>query len=247
MGSKDLSSQEQARLETPKSDQPEKSINAEVAAPDLQVPPKPETTYVITDELLRALIDNKAKSSKFLTRLGHPLVVVLASALAVTFLTQLYTNQQKDIDYNRSIQLLKLTSQRSFFDELNKVRIQKIGEMWEQIDINEVTIDSLLEKPKKSSNSDKENPNYVNAMNLKSLIQEDKVIINKNRFWLGEKNYTKVYEYFDKNSELALNILLARPGTDVSEIIASREQAKQDIFQTRKNMLLEDEPRSLSE
>lgn len=241
MGSKDLSSQEQARLETPKSDQQEKSINAEVVEPNLEVPVKPETTYVITEELLRVLIDNKPKSSGFLAKLGHPLVIVLASALAGTYLTQRYANQQKDIDYSRSIQLLKLTSQRSFFDELNKIRIQKIGEMWEQIDKNEVTIDNLLEKPKNSSNSNEKTDN-VNVMNLNSLIQEDKVIINKNRFWLGEKNYSKVYEYFDKNSELALNILLARPGTDVSEIIASREQAKQDIFQTRKSMLLEDEP-----
>ena len=244
MGSKDHSSQEQSRLETPKSDQPEKSINAEVAEPDLEghVPLKPEKTYVITEELLHTLIDNRPKSTSFYSNLLHSLIVVIAGGVVAAVLTYIYSGKQKEIDYNRSIQLLNLTSQRSFFDELNKIRIQKIGEMWEQIDRNEVSIDKLLEEPKKSSSSNDAKTNNVNARNLNSLIQEDVLIINKNRFWLGEKNYTKVYEYFDKNSELALNILLARPGTDVSEIIASREQAKQDIFQTRKSMLLEDEP-----
>jgi hypothetical protein len=36
-------------------------------------------------------------------------------------------------------------------------------------------------------------------------------------------------------------MLLARPGTDLSEIIKKREQAKQDILQIRTSMLLEGE------
>jgi hypothetical protein len=206
---------------------------------------------LIDQELLRQklqkLLEEKPTASRLrrtfsiLQRMSsHSLVIVFASGVIGGLLTQYYTNKQKDIDYNRSIQQLKLTSQRSFLDELNKMRIQKIGEMWEQIDNNEVIIDSVLEKANKSSNPNDQKGQNVSAIN--SLIQEDRVIINKNRFWLGEAYYNKIKEYFDRNVQLALNVLLARPGTDLSEIIRKREQAKQDILQMRTSMLLEGEP-----
>jgi len=233
MEPKQPASHEQSGLENPKPDTLEEGVNTEVPEPNVKdhKPVKPETSYVMR-KLLRSLC----------RVLAHPLSVVIVGGAIVGLLTHLYTLQQKSIDYDRSIQLQKLTSQRSFLDELNKIRIQKIGETWEQLDKDEVTIDNLLEQAKKSSNPNDDKTHNVNAINLSSLIREDRLIINKNRFWLGEEKYNEIKEHFDKSDQLALNILLARPGTDLSEIIAMREQTKKDILQVRKSMLIEDEP-----
>jgi hypothetical protein len=183
------------------------------------------------------LLEKKQKPSKFKSFLSHPLVLVIVSGIIGVVLTYYYTNKQKDIEYVRSNQQLRQTSQRSFSDELNKIRIQKFGEVWENIDKNEVLIDNLLNKPNRGSNSDNQNIDTVN-----SLIQEDKLIINKNRFWLGDHYYYKLKEYSEKNIRLTLNMLLARPGTDLSKITKEREQAKLDILEVRKSMLLDGEP-----
>jgi hypothetical protein len=164
-------------------------------------------------------------------------LLVFVSGVIGAILTYYYTNKQKDIEYERSNQQLKQTSQRSFSDELNKIRIQKFGEVWENIDKNEVLIDNLLSNSKKEDNSDNQSIATVN-----SLIQEDKLIINKNRFWLGEQYYYKLQDYSDKNIRLTLNILLAHPGTDLSEVTKERDQAKLDILEVRKSMLSEGDP-----
>lgn len=168
----------------------------------------------------------------------HPLtnsfLVVLFTGLVGGALTYYYTSLQKEVDYQRSLQQLNLTSQRSFSDELNKLRIQKIGEVWEQIDKNEVSIDRLWEKAYKASDSDSQNVNAINA-----FIDEDELVIGKNRFWLGEQFYDKIQLYLDKNSQLVLNMMLARPGTNLSEIMEERKKTKQDILKIKEEMILE--------
>ncbi|HJQ31044.1 MAG TPA: hypothetical protein VJ866_02635 [Pyrinomonadaceae bacterium] len=196
-----------------------------------QQPIPPDVSALISDEVLRhrvrSFIEPKPtpswfqrliNSQVFLTFLGFLLTGVIGGAL-----TYFYTAKQQE-----------LTSQRSFSDELNKIRIQKIGEVWEQVDKNEVLLDAQLLEATKESVSDAKINQNVDA--IKNLIQEDRVIINKNRFWLGEGNYQKLQEYLDKNVNMTLNMLLARPGTDFSEIIEERKRAKQDILQIREGM-----------
>jgi hypothetical protein len=202
-------------------------------------PIPPEISALISDEVLRhrvrSFIEPKPtpswfqrliNSQVFLTFLGFLLTGVIGGAL-----TYFYTLKQQE-----------LTSQRSFSDELNKIRIQKIGEVWEQVDKNEVLLDAQLLEATKESVSDAKKNRNVDAIN--NLIQEDRVIINKNRFWLGEGNYQKLQNYLDKNVNMTLNMLLARPGTDFSAIIEERKRAKQDILQIREGMRSEDKPAS---
>lgn len=241
MALKQPASQEQPGLGNPEDNKLEENVSEKVTESDLEddKPVNPEVSSLIK-VIEHLLIEKKAKPSKLHSISNNPLVVIIAGGFIGALLTHIYTLQQKDIDYNRGIQQLELTSQRSFSDELNKIRIQKIGEVWEHIDKNTVILDGLLEKLSKPSDSNNQKNQNVDAIN--SLIQEDRVIINKNRFWLGEQNYNKIKEYLDKNIQIALNMLLARAGTDLSELIEKREQAKQDILQIRKNMLLEVEP-----
>lgn len=209
-------------------------------------PVESDVSYIINEEALRTLIAKVCEASKpsqIYGWLAHPLLVVaiggVIAAIAGAIVTGYYISRQKDIDDARSQQQLKLTSRRSFFDELNKIRIQKIGDMWEQINANEVVIDRLFKDSAKSSSSKDQRKDNVNA--IKSLIEEDRMTMNKNGFWLAEHNYNEVKEYFDTNVELALNVLLASPGTDLSDILEKREKAKQNILQIRQRMLSEDD------
>ena len=209
---------------------------------------RPDVSSLITDELLRhrirTLMEEKPKPSRVQRLLTHQLFLTvvgfLLTGLIGGLLTYYYTLKQKDLDYHRALQQQELASQRSFSDELNKIRIQKIGEVWEQVDRNEVLLDNLLEQANKSSTSDNQKNQSVDAIN--NLIQEDRIILNKNRFWLGEQNYNRFQNYLDKNVRIALNMLLARPGTDFSEIIEERKNAKQDILQIRESMRSESQP-----
>jgi hypothetical protein len=209
---------------------------------------RPDVSSLVADEVLRhrirTLIEEKPKPSRVQRLLTHQLFLTVAGFLLTGLigglLTYYYTLKQKDLDYHRAIQQQELVSQRSFSDELNKIRIQKIGEVWEQVDKNEVLLDNLLELVNKSSISDNQKNQNVDAIN--NLIQEDRVLLNKNRFWLGEQNYNRFQNYLDKNVRIALNMLLARPGTDFSEIIEERKNAKQDILQIRESMRSESLP-----
>lgn len=245
MESKRLAAQQQSGLENPKADNFEKSVSRKVAGSDVEDGEPIGSNFLIriTDEVLRhrirTLMDEKPRSSTLHAVSTHPLVVVVVGGLIGVLLTQYYASLQKDLEYNRSIQQQEISRQRSFSDEVNKIRVQKVGEVWEQVDKNEVVLGSLLEKAKTLSNSNNQKNENIDVIN--SLIEKDRLIINQNRFWLGEQNYNEMKNYLDRNVQFAVNMLLAPRGTDLSEIIEKREQAKQSIFQIRKVMLLESE------
>ncbi|HEX8072869.1 MAG TPA: hypothetical protein VF546_23185 [Pyrinomonadaceae bacterium] len=248
-------SQEQPGAENPRGNKLEEDASGkpEGANSEAGQTVPPDVSAVIDDLVLRhkirtlieeAVVERKPKPSLIQSLSTNPSVVVvlgfILSGLVGGLLTNYYTAKQQDLDYRRNLQQQELARQRSFSDELNKTRIQKIGEVWEQVDKNGVAIDRVLETPNNSSVSDEQKAQNVDTIN--NLFQEDRLIINKNRFWLGEQNYTGLKEHLEKNVQLALNILLARPGTDLTELVEQREQTKQDILQIRKSMLREGEP-----
>jgi len=247
---KQSASQKQQGLQNPTANRLEGSVSGEEEGAILEGGEliSPDVSAVISDEVLRqrirTLIEEKTKAARLQRFLTHPLVIAAVSFILTGVvggvLTYYYSLKQKDLDHLRTIQQQEIASRRSFSDELNKVRVQKIGEVWEQVDKNEVLIDDLLKKANKSSNSDNQKTQNVDAIN--SLIQEDRVIINKNRFWLGEQNYNRFQDYLDKNVRIALNMLLARQGTDFSELIEERKHVKQDILQIRESMHSEGQP-----
>lgn len=236
--------------ENPPSNRPEENVSEKVAEsnPEDSKPADSEASSLTTViESLSKVIEQlsaekKPEPSKFKRFLIHPfltssLFVVFFTGLVGGALTYYYTSLQKEVDHQRSIQQLQLASERSFSDELNKIRIQKIGEVWEQIDKNEVMIDSLWEKAYEASDSNNQNVEAINA-----LIQEDKVIASKYSFWLGKELYNKIQDYLEKNVRLALNMMLAPQGTDLSKLLEERKNAKQDILKVKESMLSEGKP-----
>lgn len=179
------------------------------------------------------------KSSAFSLKgfLTHPLVIVVSAGIIAVLLTYYNNVKQKDFDNYRSLQQRELESQQFFSNELNIIRIQKIGEVWEQIGNTEAEVDELLNKVNNESGS---NGKVVET--IADLIEKDVAIINKNRFWLGEQNYNRINNYVDLNRKYVVEKLLGPPGMDLSELAAKRTQAKQDIIQIRESMLSESQP-----
>lgn len=200
----------------------------------------------VTDEvikLIRKLTEEKPKASKIQRFFGHSLatsMITLIVGFFLTgalggFLTHLYSLKQMELENRRNEQQQELARRRSFSDEVNKIRIQKIGEVWEQFDQTEAEIDSILNRANTSTHSNEEAVDSVNK-----IVEKNLAVLNKNRFWLGEQPYNRVRDYMDIEGRYALDKLLGNPGIDLSDAVRKREQAKQDILQIR-NMFLKGE------
>jgi hypothetical protein len=194
---------------------------------------KPDISYVVADEVLRqrirTLIEEKPKSSKFHSISTHPLIITfvgfILSIVLGGFITSYHSLKQKELEYERQRALAR---EQIFSEEFIKTRIRKINEVWEQIDKNEAILDDLVDRTSNTSGADKNDFDSI-----VKLIDEDVAIINKNRFWLGESTYEQLKRYSDINHRYVLNMLLARPGIDLSESLKQREQAKLDILKVR--------------
>ena len=230
MAFEQTASQEQFSPESPRANKIEEIVSGKMAESNLDEgePINLDVSSVITDEVLRnrirLLIDEekKPKPSKFLSISTNPLAVVVLSFLLSVLLGGLLT-------YYYNVKQQELVRQRSFSDELNKIRIQKIGEVWEQIDKNEVTLDSLLDKANNESNINKKEL----FDKIASVVEEDIAVVDKNRFWLGGSTYTPLKDYLAITDQYVSDMFLGHPGIDLSETLKKREKAKQDILQIR--------------
>jgi hypothetical protein len=190
----------------------------------------PPSADIIPDEILRhrirELISEKPKLSKFRRAINHSLFALLVqfglTTLAGTVIVYYFNSQQHAV-----------AARRSFADELNKMRVQKIGEVWERLDENEFLIDRIL-----ANNSRQANNTDKDVDEIHRLIHDDLAIISKNRFWLSDDTYSRIRTYLDLNVQYALNKLMVDPGTDLTDLLARREKAKQDVVRIR-SMFLE--------
>lgn len=172
--------------------------------------------------LLRKLGEEEPKPPRLKKFLAHPMTIVMVtfmfSVLLGGYLTNSYTLGQQE-----------LARQRSFTDELNKIRVQKIGEVWEEIDRTELELDALLDRANKSPDA-----GGKNVDNIIKLVEGEVATVNKNRFWLGDQNYDRIKNYLDINGRYALDKLLGRQDIDLTETVRKREQAKDDVLQIRR-------------
>ena len=185
---------------------------------------------VISDEVLRhrirEFIAEKPKQGKIRRAINHSLFALFVqfglTAVAGTVIVYYFNTQQQAI-----------AARRSFVDEVNKMRVQRIGEVWEHLDVNEFLIDKILANNlRQGNNTDKD------VDEIHRLIDDDLTIISKNRFWLGDDTYAKIRTYLDLNIQYALNQLMATtPGIDLTDLLAKRAKAKEDIILIRRMFL----------
>jgi hypothetical protein len=242
MESKKTTVPEQSVSDNSKPDEIAKTVNdgvPESNPTDHSLPPPSEDSSVITDEVLRhrirSLMNEKSKPSKLQTISTNPLVSVVVgfvlTALVGGALTYYYGRQQQE-----------LAARRSFSDEINRTRVQKLGEVWEQLDEDEFVINDLLEESRlEAPNSDSEANNDKRIDGITKLIRRDQAMASKYRYWLGEDLFRKTSEYLDKNIEYTLKKLGSKRGADLSELVKTRDAAKQDVLQLR-SLFLQGEP-----
>jgi hypothetical protein len=230
MESKQPPSRSRSDLETPGPEESERTVNAKVEETNVQdhkhVEPDDPTELEALRQKIHTLTEEISKSSKSQGVSTHPLALLVVGFLLSTipggFLTFYYGRLQQE-----------LTAQRTFSDEVNKIRVQKVGEVWEKLDEHEFVINRLLEESTFEAQDEDSSSNNKRADEIIKLIHDDQAMASRYRFWLGENLFRKTTEYLDRNIEYAQNKIGARPGTDLSELTKTRNAAKQDILQIR--------------
>ena len=178
-------------------------------------------------ETLNKLAAEKPPPSNFKRLITHPMLLLfLGSALTLgigSWLTSYYTRKAQAI-----------AAQRSFSDELNKIRIQKVGEVWERLDRDEVTIERLVNEL--TNNNVDEATQKTGLQQIRKLIETDKEIIAEHRFWLGKEMYDKIQHYLDLTIFLLTRRIL-EPESDVESLVKARDDARLDIESERVKFL----------
>jgi hypothetical protein len=171
--------------------------------------------------------------SRFVSVSSHPLIVAICGIVVGALVTQSYAYWQKNVELKRTAEQQELFREHSFSDELNKISILKLGEVWERIDENELMIDGLLGSPA-TAQFMKPNPesNDKRVDDLQRLIRQDKSILNKNKFWVGEELYKKTDAYLDIHIKYGINKILSGD-IDLDELKRNREAAKSDLLNAR--------------
>lgn len=200
----------------------------------------PSNPYVITEEGVRVLIDKLAaptpKRSRLYFFLAHPLVLVLAGSIAGAALTYYYTNKQKDLEYGRAREHQEVTRRQSVLDGINNSRVPKLGELWERLDADDVLINRLLEERQETNLGE----NNKKIDQIIAILRDDRVLVSKNRFWLGEDLFTKTDGYLDSSIQMCLDSIDSPAGGNLSKLRKRKDAARQDIIKIR-DLFLEGE------
>jgi hypothetical protein len=178
-------------------------------------------------DILNKLTDEKPPLPWYKRFTVHPMtLLVIGSALTLgigSWLTHYYARKAQEV-----------AATRSFSDELNKLRIQKVGEVWERLDQDEVTIERLVNEL--ANNNADEATQKTGLQQIRKLIETDKEIIAQHRFWLGKETYDKIQHYLDLTIFLLTRRIL-EPESDVESLVKDRDDARIDIESERVKFL----------
>jgi hypothetical protein len=212
------------------------SNDSSVALPDL--PDSQKISSLITEEVLRSrirgLIGPTTKRSRLEAISTNPSVAIVLgfvlTGIIGGFLAYYYGRQQQE-----------LAARRSFSDEINKTRVQKLGEVWAQLDEDEFLINNILEESRLEGPDTDSVVKDKRADEITRLINRDQSIAHKYRFWLGEHLFETTMKYLNANIDYAVRKISSKPGADLTELSRRRDAARQDIVQLRR-LLLAGEP-----
>jgi len=178
---------------------------------------------------LQSLLDQKPRQSRAQRFFTHPLFLLIAGVVLSGFTGVVIGNR---LSHNYSIAQHEVAAERSFSDELNKIRLQKLSEVWERLDEDEGAIDRILNQPEDKQNLEDKNER---AKKIDRLIQDDRRTVDRHRFWLGSQS-TKIHGYLDVNSLYAIKKLIGSE-ENLETLLQQREAAKSDIDSARAEFL----------
>lgn len=161
--------------------------------------------------------------------IAHPLLLLLTGS-ALTFVI----GSRLTYQYTRKAQ--ELVAERSFSDELNKLRLQKVGAVWERLDQDDVAITSLVNELVDNGGADKAARNEV-LQKIQKLIDTDKGVIAQHRFWLPPETSNKMQNYLDATIFLLNRKILEPEAADIESLQKARNEAKSDVESERAKFL----------
>jgi hypothetical protein len=188
----------------------------------------------------------------FLLIVGFALTSFVGTRIANNF-----NAKQAELEYQRNIHLKELESERSFADELNKIKLNKIAEVWEKLYLYEAAVEEVMEQVvevkgnaalqgktllKPEGNAAPQGQFILRLGNNtgktfeqgKALQKEVLTVLSKNRLWLEDDSYYKIKEYV----EVIYNYYFAKKSQeDIKKWEEKREQARDSINQIREKML----------
>jgi hypothetical protein len=125
-----------------------------------------------------------------------------------------YNSLQKSLEDERTSQQQELSREHAFFDELSKMRVQRIGEVWEHVYLYEAAIqesDAAFKAAGRSSLGSKAGDEKWKQAGLARQRSTEskgrlKDALDKDRFWIGEDLYAQIQEYVHISEVLAAQI-----------------------------------------
>jgi len=190
-----------------------------------------DITALVDDEIvrlrIRKLLEASPSVSIWIRVSTNPLVAVvigfLLTGLLGGLLTYYYNRKQKELDSQRSLFQLELQREKSFADELNKIRVLRIGEVWEKIFLLEAASNRAYDAcgriweegwgvdEKKPLTPYQQQLEQYGVQYRKAMVEacekerksigvvsdEMRDLADKNRFWIGEEGYKQMQAYVD--------------------------------------------------
>jgi hypothetical protein len=178
--------------------------------------PDTQTTRIITDEVLRyrirKLIDDpkpvpwwkRVLTSQLFSQVLSLILGFTLTVLVGTYLAYYYTRKQAELEHQRALYLRELEHERSIADELNKIRLSKIAEVWERVYVYEAAVEELMQGVEVKSDTPRQGEIQIRpgGKDLKTALEQSKGlyrqlsdVLIKNRLWLEDDNYYKIQEY----------------------------------------------------
>jgi hypothetical protein len=201
----------------------------------------PEATIqnTITDEFLRyrirKLMDDPKPPSRWRSFFKSPLfslvLGIALSGLLGTWLTHYYSTKQSELEHHRSLS-----------DELDKIRVNKITEVWEKVYLYEASVAEAMQVVEVTSDAPQQGKMKITSPKelkeaLESVTRLKKEfwnVLNKNRPWLEGDSYSKIKEYADIMFEY---YFAKQTGRELEKWEEKRASAVADLNQTRDRML----------
>ena len=154
---------------------------------------------------------------------------------------------------NRTIE--KFKSEQTFVEELNKLRVQKIAEVWEKVYVFEATAEPMFKAREMTSDQIEEfmqGPLSEKKMKVYRQKDADAVapfehakqealdLANRNRLWIGEDQYAAIRAYIDASEEYSFALHSITADKEAVEALRKkREEKRATIVQIRSALLKE--------
>lgn len=187
-------------------------------------------TQTATDTGLQKLIDALSKDSKH-SKLSHPLTVALISSFASAIFTAVLVGLiGGGITYYYTSKTQAIARRQSQLDGINNARVPKLGELWEQLDADDLTINQLL---KESSRKDiRDSDRDAKLHQIVEILKKDRLLVGRNRFWLGDEWFKQSDEYLDRTIQICLSTI-GDSNPDLTQLRDRKDALRQDVGKIR--------------